>query len=40
MSEELLKQWPHGPDGEPEKVELLVLGAVFYAYDRLTSSLL
>ncbi len=40
MSEELLKQWPHGPDGEPEKAELLELAGDFAAYGGLTCSLL
>ncbi len=40
MSEELLKQWPHGPDGEPEKPALLELAGDFAAYGGLTCSML
>lgn len=40
MSDELLKQWPQGPDGEPEQAELLELAGDFAAYGGLTCSLL
>ena len=40
MSEELLKQWPQSPDGEPEKAVLLELAGDFAAYGGLTCSML
>lgn len=40
MLDELLKQWPKTPDGEPEKAELLELAGDFAAYGGLTCSLL